>query len=333
MNTFVEILEDKKYRNETYDAVQHVRIAEKAFKNLPTEDAIRLLQDETRNTKRLINNIGEHIFVFEVFPTSSKEFPRNYKLLVTIQDGIYNKKLEDAKPFFETIKQKYLNVTDLFDIFEGIYNSNIKTPPIEPIGLHVHEYKWFNPNISIPIFKRSFSKIIEKDGRTFVIGSGFNIDPKEEEKKLLKEERNKTLLNIFAIYIIIWIIIIRFLKLELIPSIISTILVLTFITIQSTNVEGPASEVELYNNLRSVSIGIGAVTLALAIIYFDQRPRIVKLLFISLVIVAITLIINFREVNTKTLVRLNTIILSLISIAVSCIITSAMIYISLKIKQ
>jgi len=333
MNTFVELLENEKYRNITYDAVQQVRIADEAFKNLPTEEAIRFLQDETRNTKRLINNIGEFIFVFEVFPTSSKKFPRNYKLLVHIEDGQYNKTLVDAKPFYETLKQKYSKVSDLIDIFEGIYNSNIKNPPIEPIGMNVHEYNWFNPNIPVPILKRSFSKIIEKDGRTFVIGSGFNIDPSVEEQILLKKQTQRTLLSIYATYLILWFIIVKVLNIESRFAILSTILVLTFITIQSTNVEGPGSEVDHYNNLRSSSIAIGAVTLGLAFIYFDQPRRIVKLLFIALVFVCIILLVNFRELKTNILTNLNTFIISFLAISVSSIITSAMIFISLKIKE
>jgi hypothetical protein len=334
MDKFIDFLQDERYRNKTYDAVQQVRIADIVIKNLESEEALELLQHETRNTQKLLNNIGEHIFVFEVFHRSSKEFPNKYINRVNNNDMITGKKIQDLIPYFKTLKKKYVNVSDVEDIHNTIYKNTIEGERLDPTDIKVSEYLWFNTSIAIPILKRSFTKLIKtKDGRTFVIGSGFNIDPKEEEKKVLEEQRKRTLLTIFAIYIVIWIIIIRLLKLELIPSIISTILVLTFITIQSTNVEGPESEVELYNHLRTVSISIGAVTLALSIIYFDQATRIVKLLFISLVIVAITLIINFRELNTKTLTRLNTIILSLISIAVSCIITSAMIYISLKIKE
>jgi hypothetical protein len=329
MDNMVNIIEE--YRDQSLDAIQLVKIADEVINSVPLNEALSMIQNDTRNTNKLKTPDGEYLFIWEVFPTTSKENPRAYRSVVHVNDNLYNKTAQDALPYYETLRQNFRSVTNITDILDGIYNSIKGTPIIEPTKTHVYEYPWFDPKTSAPILKRSFSMLKEKDGRTFIIGSGFNVQQKKEEMDKIESQKKRLVLTLIVGYFISWFVLSWFVGFNRSPTLAIGVVISIVLYIQTSPVEGPKSEIDLYNSVRSTAIGIGAISLALALLLSNNHDkRLVRFIFIALFLISIVLIINVREVETERLVQFNTAIVGIIGLSISCIIGAIIIYLQTK---
>jgi len=304
------------FKNETYDAIALSSLAYHFLKNASDfERAIAELQYQTIQTKHLVlNKTKEYLFLFEVFPSPEDlEKPIPDKIInsfakVHNNQNIVGKSTILGQKSIDEINSKVklkINLPLLVsDMWRSIhFNLNPKAVDCLNIPNYIFfEYDWFDPISYDIIKKRSVIFPFERDGRYFILGSGFTIS--KTEKKITLDIYYKTSVVLFPIIVFILYYFILKNKLNNIGLVCYFIVSIICYKLIYANLTEPGTyEKELSDkkDQATIALGIAGIALGLSIasnqMTFNNRDN--KELFIKVLMIAFMIFIFTLLVNTS----------------------------------
>jgi hypothetical protein len=295
-------LEDTKKNNETLYAYAIVSECNDLITHSDNlEQTFISIQEETTLTKNILLKSSEYVFGFEMFPTKEQLDIKAHNTIVSSTcvfhntTDLVNKNTIIGQQFLNTITSKVnlkINFPKLIsDLWKTAYfgqNDN----SIKCLGrpnFTQFEYDWYEPiNFEI-IRKRSVLLPIYKDGRYFIIGSGYTI--KNYVPKFNKNNVYYITIILFPVLTFAIYYLILYKNINTIGTIIyfilSSLLYLYFFKYKS---ESGTYEKELIESQyqTSILIGVSSIVIGLAIVAKDvqfknqkNKDSFIKLIIIS----------------------------------------------------
>lgn len=305
------------FKNETYDAIALASLSYHFLKNADDFNrAILELQYQTIQTKHLVlNKTKEYMFFWEVFPSPEdleKPIPNkiiqsmglvhNNQNLINKSAVLGQKSLDDLISKVKLAINLPLLVSDMWR--SAYFSSNQKTIDCLNIQNYIFfEYDWLDPiNFDI-IRKRSIIFSFERDGRYFILGSGFTIS--KLVQKINSDIYYKVSVILFPLIILlIYIFMLRNKINKLGLFIYFCISIISYRLIYANLTEPGTYEKELLDkkDQGTISLGIAGIALGLSIasdqLSFknpEHKPLFNKVLMCSFMIFIFTLLVNTSQ--------------------------------------
>lgn len=338
----IEFISKEKYKALT--SISLLNFAVYLMKELDDVDqSLRILLDETINTKRLITPYKDYIFVHEIFPNDISRVNKesyNYFFLTRVHNysDFINKTNSQIQDIINKLSEKTNIKVDIVKIIMNLWDlqfDNICKLDDIHNNLDIFKYIWYDViNLDI-VNKVSASIVLEKNGRYFVIGTGFTED-------VIKKEIDFT--NLFFIFFINLFIIflIYFIQNQYISSNFYIFLYFLFCIISSLFMLysfKPAGsydrEIEEKKILNNINIGIAATSFSLIFssiyLYFSNKTIknvYVRSILISLTIVIIALMVQPFDKNGENVSNLKKIQLYILNISLYFIIFAIIMFLN-----
>lgn len=294
------------------EAAFSVSFATKIVNTLPFDDAVELLRSEVAKGGVLPNNEDEPLFAYEVVRTGRAASPYGFFSL--------------ASPFVALPQQGHPNRLEVlagqYDIqasetqrLQGFLEALATDPKIEPEGFVVHDYRGYDSARLEPVPKRAVLNLVEKEGRTLLVGSGYRVASQSAP--------SLHLLLIVGSYLFAWAAIsYLFLRGEsyTTPVIIGSVGVV-LLCLQYSSARTVKGEVTLSEALRSTSVAIAAASLGISIFLRKSlRKTVVVLALFGFFLALFPLILSGVSFGPGTLANVNSVIVVLLALSVSCIV-------------
>lgn len=206
----------KEYPKKTLDSIGLMITAVNILYGAKTiDEGLQALNYYTIYKPILLTNKGDYVYVLEF---SKNEFTKENTIIIRnhIDPYLINKTSVIGESVLDKINLKTLQKIDLTSLNntlvkngQKIYNKDC----IDEITKYFNysQYDFYDPTNFNIILKRGYGVQIEKEGRKFLIGSGFNLD--EKPKIIVINEKNLKFnrLIVFTISVTIWTVIVFFL--------------------------------------------------------------------------------------------------------------------------
>jgi len=306
------------FKQETYDALALTTLAYHYLQNADDLDkAISELQYQTIQTKNFIlNKTKEYIFFWEVFPSPEDlEKPIPDKIIHSICKVINNQNLIEksavlGQKTFDDITSKVklkINLALIVsEMWRSVYFLPDKQKSIECLNIPSYvffEYDWLEPiNFDI-IRKRSVIFPVERDGRYFILGSGFTMFKVQQVIQADFYYRTSVVLFPIIVFILYYFILKN--KLNNIGLLCYFIVSIICYKLIYANLTEPGTyEKELLDkkDQATIALGIASIALGLSIVSNqltfnnrDNKELFIKVLIVSFMIFIFTLLINTSE--------------------------------------
>jgi hypothetical protein len=325
-------------------AFAHLQFAVDLLKHTDnTDEALRILLDETINTKRLITPNGDYIFIHEVFPNDVsldvKEFPNYFTITrVHIYKEFIDKTQSQAQEIIDKLSAKTNVNASIARNIMAFWNLQFKNPcRLEDLrsAVDFYKYVWFDVIDLDVIQKGALVMSLQVRDRYFVIGSGFTLEKVEKQIAWFQIVISFfiCLAALYGIYYMFH---------QYIPTqryvlyyfIIGLIAIITM-SISFKPTGSYDREMEEKKILNNIAIGIAASSVSLilsSIFVYFKSPRIrnayIKTLLIGLTVVIVSILIQPYNKNSSTVGYLKQIQLVILNISSYFILLSVLIFIS-----
>ena len=287
----------------------------KNAKNL--DKAIAEIQYQTTQTKNLVlNRTKEYIFFWEIFPSEEDlQKPIPDKIITTIARMHFNQNLvnktavmgqKELDDLMSKVKIKVNLALLISEMWRSVYFLPDKQQSVECLNIPSYvffDYDWVDPINYDVIRKRSVIFPFERDGRYFILGSGFTISKTEE--KITSDIYYKASIVLFPVIIfLIYYFILRNRMSNIGLVLYFIVSIVCFKLIYANLTESGTYEKELLDkkDQATIALGIAGIALGLSIasnqMTFNNpgnKELFIKVLMIAFMIFIFTLLVNTSQ--------------------------------------